>query len=291
MRTIIIISLLLSLRSALHAESGINFNDEFTSRYFKHLYNFEFNDVNAMLDSISPGHKLENHLYKANYYFWRNISGDSSADYFTKCKQELNNQIILLKQSKLTKIQNVFYNSLAYSYLMRLELNRGNYLNGMKMLDNSINYFEKALDNKYNNEEFVFLSGMYNYFKAYASEKYPVSKIYLNLYKSGNRTKGIQQLKKCKESKNMIIRTESTYFLLKIYLNLEKDYKAAKSEALELLKLYPNNIVFHREYYLVLINMGLKIEAKKEKDNIISLLNQNVQLNNFQRNYYKKTLN
>ena len=87
--------MMLFIKSSLYSQSVIKFYDDFSSRYFTHLYNFEYNDVKSMLDSIDTKHKTEKHLYLANYYFWRTISGDNTNNYFSLCKEELYQQLSL----------------------------------------------------------------------------------------------------------------------------------------------------------------------------------------------------
>lgn len=269
-------------------QSISNLNDDFSKKYFQYLYNFQFNNVRTLLNSEEINNKLDNHLFRANYYFWKTVSGDSTLDYFNLCKQELRNQEKILETAKLSWRDSIFYYSLIYSYQMRIELMNENYLNAAKILNSTIRYFEGALDSKDNYEPLIFLKGMYNYFVAYAGDRYSLLKIPLKLYKPGNRTLGLNQLVTCSRSKNIIIKTEALYFLMKIYLYTENDYNKAKYYAEALLQLHPENIIFRREYFLALLKLNRFKDAEVEKKKILRLVDQNKQLTTFEKNYFRQ---
>ncbi|MCF8241403.1 MAG: tetratricopeptide repeat protein [Melioribacteraceae bacterium] len=97
--------------------------------------------------------------------------------------------------------------------------------------------------------------GIYNYYAAVIPEKYPVVKPFMFMFPSGDKEKGINQLKKVAEE-GKYANYESQYFLMTLFYSFEKNNNEAMKYAEQLHKAFPENPVFHRYLGRIYVRKG-----------------------------------
>ena len=97
---------------------------------------------------------------------------------------------------------------------------------------------------------------MYNYFMGKAKSDYWFAFPLLSTYPKADKWKGIEMLKICSFSKDKLVQTEADYFLMKIFLEAEKNTMLAMPYAQALTEQYPNNIIFQYYYFEILLSKG-----------------------------------
>ncbi len=135
-------------------------------------------------------------------------------------------------------------------------------------------------------EMFNLTSGLYNYFVTRSQKDYPYLIPYLIFYPKGNMETGIKQLMAAYKSKNTILKTEAGYFLMKIYLEQEKDYTKAEFFARDLLNRYPDNLIFRYYFFKSLLVQNKIDQAINESIKINSLAKENIELTPAQQEHF-----
>ncbi len=86
------------------------------------------------------------------------------------------------------------------------------------------------------------------------------------------------KLNECTKSSFEFIKAESLYFLMKIYLEVEKNNEKAYQFSSQLISLYPENILFGFYHLLILKNLKREIEFYNFEYKVYFYLNNNHQL-------------
>jgi len=87
--------------------------------------------------------------------------------------------------------------------------------------------------------------GIYNYLAAVIPEKYPIVKPVMMFFPTGNKEKGLEQLKEA-ASKGKYSRYEARYILVTFYYYFENDMNSAELFTRQLVDSFPDNPVFER---------------------------------------------
>lgn len=120
--------------------------------------------------------------------------------------------------------------------------------------------------------EFYFTSGLYNYYIEAYPEKHPVYKPIVSIFRDGNKSLGLEQLKYCAEN-SIFLRVEAKFFISLLYLNYENDLDSAARYAAQLYNEFPNNPFYAGEYLEILIYnkkyffAPIILKRLKEQDN------------------------
>jgi hypothetical protein len=252
------------------------------------IYNFRFNTA----DSIIRKHLTEDkdaakHLLSTYYYWWLIISGEDNSNFRKDYNSEIQKAIKLLdlKKSEINN-QDIEQYILAYALKVRIELLNYQVLSGLVHLNNCIGYIKKSFNKEKEHEMFYLTSGLYNYFSARSQKDYPFLTPYLIFYPKGNIEIGINQLLSAYRSENTFLKTESAYFLMKIYLEQEKKYDRANFFSKYLLNQYPDNLLFRYYHFLILLNLDKLPEALKEAEVIKVAGDKNPQLTQKQKEHF-----
>ena len=140
-----------------------------------------------------------------------------------------------------------FFLSAAYGFDARLNSERANWRKATVSSRRSLEYMQKASEANGLSAEFLFGSGLFNYYAVWISENYPLLRPVLIFFPKGNKRLGLQQLKNVAEN-GFYTGTESKFFLMKIYQTEEKKPEEAKPIAKYLATNYPDNAYFERFY-------------------------------------------
>jgi hypothetical protein len=200
----------------------------------------------------------------------------------------VNNAVASVKANNKTSLTNeevfVFIN--LYAFRVRLDLLHYKILSAVLKLDECIKYFKLSLGNEPKYVPFNLTSGLYNYFVAYATDKYPIVVAYFMFYPKGDIVKGISQLTVSSQSQDIIMNTEGNYFLMKIYFEQRKNNIIAKAYAKNLIAKYPKNLLYQYFYFSILNKGGEKPAAQAQLKTLMKQSYANTQITQKQRNYF-----
>lgn len=236
-----------------------------------------FKKLNLKLNESSG----DEYLAAVNYCWWQYISGVENDSVIRKANLIIDEGIKQLGSVKKVDAKKLFSIISLYAFKTRFQLINKKYLSAINNLGKAINSIKLSFGKENQYENFKLTTGLYLYTMSYAIEEYPVFYPYLAFYPVGDKQKGIAMLKECALSKNIYLKTEALYFLMKIYLDGEKNYRKAELCSRKLISLYPDNLVYLFHHYLILKHnlndqeaamTGLKIREISEKSNNLNKL-------------------
>ncbi len=211
---------------------------------FEATYGYDFNTVDQkLLPKVEES--PEKNILISNFVWWKMVSGYEDDPAFTERYKKATDAVI----QRLSKNKDISNDELsmvvfAYSYRARAEILKERYIAGLRYLRLCVGYMEKSLKRAGESESLTMIAGLYNYFMARAYEDFFLLRPYLLFYPSGDMATGIKQIEKGLSSSNEFIRSESHYYLMKIYFEYENNLNEALKHNSYLLKRYPNNLVY-----------------------------------------------
>ena len=263
---------------------------ESINKTFEALYNFEFSRADSLIQKLKAGYSdfPETHLLATTYYWWLIVSGEDNSDNRKLYKKEIEKTLQLLNEKDNNFLSNEDIGNYinAYAYKTRIELFNHQLISGFVHLNNCIGYLKKSFEKENEYELFYFTSGLYNYFTAYSSKEYPYLRPYLVLHPKGNMEKGTTQLFSAYKSSNVLIKTEATYFLMKIFFEREQDYTKAEFFAKNLTEKYPDNLIYQYYYYTIFLVQDKKEAAIQQIAKLTASAESNVQLSEKQKKHF-----
>ncbi len=235
------------------------------------LYEFDFFRADSLSDQMLknyPDHYLS-HFTRAQYLWWLIITQNSNSKLQVEFSSSLENSLRAIEaymQAGQQHIYNFFFINI-YAMLARLNLKNREYLRTILSLKNCINQVGISLGNEILFPPYNLTSGMYNYLSEYSAIRYPFLGLYTLLYPKGNMELGLKQLKIAAANENLIWKTEASYLLLKIFLELEKEPARALIYGRYLVEKFPNNLIFqwHNLQISETIESGISSQKLKTK--------------------------
>jgi hypothetical protein len=212
------------------------------------IYNFEFDKANQVLAPIKtqyanhPVVHLLNALQLQNQY----IPIDGNAAVYKTYISELRKCETRAKEIyKIPKFKTeATYFILASEGLLALSnVYRKEYLEMGVIAKRAYGVFLESQKIKNQSPEFLFSSGLYNYYRVQYPESHPSTKSIFYFFEKGNKKLGIQELEQSAKS-SIFSRIEAQTFLIHIFIKYESNFKKAHQYANNLYSKYPNNSLF-----------------------------------------------
>ncbi len=238
------------------------------------LYNYEFDKAESDISEVikmCPEHPV-GYFFRAMIQWERIISkfDDESQDekfykmldvVIEKCEKRLD--------ENPEDVAAMFFKGGAVGFRGRLRANRGKWLGAANDGIVALPLVRKAYELEPNNFDVLLGIGIYNYYAAVIPGKYPFVKPAMIFFPSGDRKKGLEQLRQASLHARYA-KVEATYFLMQNYFTYEKDYAAALELARKLHEKYPNNSMFYRYLGRSLVSTGYLGEANDIFSDIIN---------------------
>lgn len=269
----------------------------FIDSFYQILYSYKFRSADSLLQQNVRNEISSsiNNLLIISYNWWKIISGENNPEAIDSLfkKIEANIKALEEKHSKTQSNQKEIVQLIfLYSYKSRLHNYQNNRLASFSAFKQSFNYFEKLnpCDTGYC-DMYNFIAGMYYALGGHLQEQFsPVFLLGINR-SYADKEKGYSLLEKCTHSKNKQIQIESNYFLMKLYLEVREDPVSAEKFSGELVKLYPDNLVFRFNHLLALYNQDKFDAAEKVYRNLINRADSNPQLSEKQKEHFREEYN
>ncbi|MFN2394939.1 MAG: hypothetical protein ABR597_04540 [Bacteroidales bacterium] len=255
------------------------------------IYDFRFHDADSLLNHMEINYKESYlpHLVRASFYWWLIISEDAGSlknkEQYIATISKAEEKIGYMVKNSSYNYKDVFHFINLYALKARLDLLNGDYLRALRHMKYCVDYISISLGREEIYPNFNLTSGLYNYLSDYGAKQYPFLAFYSLIYPRGNMPTGLEQLKLATHNDDDVIRTEAHYFLMKIYLELEKNPGKALNHAYYLAKKYPENLIFLYHYYQILILQGKAEMANEIKTDYEYQLKYNTNLSNEQKQY------
>lgn len=229
------------------AEEAFEFH---TRRGIDYVYNLEFENADREFREmvrLKPQHPA-GHFFLVMVQWWR-ILTDIDNDENDNAYHESLDGVIELCDAMLKRNPNdvtaLFFKGGSIGYQGRLRTHRSQWLAAANAGRKALPIVQEASSLDPNNFDILLGSGIYNYYAEIVPREYPFVKPLMLFVPPGDRKKGIEQLTAAAE-RGKYANIESSYFLMQLYYQFEKDYPKALEIAKMLHERFPNNMLFHK---------------------------------------------
>lgn len=262
---------------------------------FMALYNFEFHTADSLcqqLESQYPDHYLR-YFARSYYYWWMYVTHSEKSTFERQYLQSLDQaqqaMNVLLARQDYT-YEDVFYFINIFSMRARLDVKKKDYVAAIRHMRHCIRFIELSLDREHLNQRFWLTSGMYHYMSDYGAKKYPFLRVYTLVYPRGSMQKGMEMLLRAANAADELLKTEATYFLLKIKLEIEQEFGTASNYGKKLHARFPANLVYLQLYYESLVEAGDLPNAQGVREQFLKISRAETQLSPQQLEYLRQNL-
>ena len=162
-----------------------------------HIYNVNPDSTHyyiSEVENLIPDHPVIP-LMEAMNLLWVNMP-IISEDVFSSIETQLDSVILLakIKDPKLETPEMIFFAMSAYGLLAEYYADQGYTLKAVGEANRAYRLLKQVFDLTEEYPEFLFITGLYNYFREKYPEKYPIYSPLLWFFRSGNLNLGLQQL-------------------------------------------------------------------------------------------------
>ncbi len=214
-----------------------------------YLYGMQFEKARARFDKIDeryPGHPVGPFLKGLN--LWWTIMLDLTDTSHDEAFIEQMNVVLARCDSLLNEDSGHFdaalFKAAAHGFLARLHSNRLRWWKTIRNGQKAINYVQRVEEIAPERGDYVFGSGMYDYYAAILPEEYSLSKAIMWLLPSGDKERGLRLLRET-ATNGRYVQTEAIYFLAKVHYLYEDDFRGSRKWATKLREKHPDNPFFH----------------------------------------------
>lgn len=236
------------------------------------MYNFQFERSMShfrYLKNQYGWHPLPYFLMGLNYW-WRILPNFDNTQYDEKFLAYMDTSLVLAERmyEDLNKVEGAFFLSATYAFQGRLFSERHDWTRSAFAGKNAMKYLEESRGNGDLSPELLFGDALFNYYREWVPENYPILKPLMLMFPDGDKEKGIQQLKIVARNA-FYTRTEAQYYLMRISYYEENDLMGSLQLADYLHTTFPMNAYFHRFYARLLYQSGNYNEAVVQSESIL----------------------
>lgn len=225
------------------------FNDKdrlaLVKRTVDFIYNVEEDSALQYIDSVEM--QLPNHpvvpMLRGMKILWENIPLVTVDSIFRKFRFQMSEVIRLsgrMDGERQEHPEAIFFEMAARGLLAEYYADDDQYMKAVNEASKTYQLLKLGFDLQEEVPEFLFTSGLYNYFRERYPERYPVYRSFVWLFRSGDIEKGLEQLREASEV-TVISKVEATVYLAYIYLRYEYKPMKAQHYLANLQRQYPNN--------------------------------------------------
>lgn len=228
-------------------------NDQFVrthgTRGLDALYNMRFEEAKHIFEEIDqryPNHPIGPFLQGLNLWWtiMLDLTDRSHDDEFIAQMNTVIDRCDELLREDDEHFDAALFKAAAHAFLARLHSNRWNWWKTIRNGRRAIQYVQRVEDVAPERGDYVFGSGMYDYYTAVLPKEYSLARPILWLLPDGNKVRGLKLLRET-ATNGHYVQTEAAYFLAKIHYLYEDDYRKTNRWVQWLRKKYPDNPFFH----------------------------------------------
>lgn len=199
----------------------------------------------AAINEKHPGHPI-NTMIEAVKVLWMNIPvlQDSVFNQFNYWLMET---VAAAEKMPDDHPDAVFFEMSARGLLAEYYADRGSYMKALNEATQAYALLKEGFELSEKYPEFLFAVGLYNYFREAYPEKHPIYKPLIWFFRSGDKEKGLNQLKRATKE-TVIIRVEAYVYLSYIYMRYEEKPELSRKYISELLSYFPQNPYVQAKY-------------------------------------------
>lgn len=213
-----------------------------------YIYNMQLDSASIIIEQVEnvlPGHPIV-YLMKALSIGWQEMPLRTTSKVFNAHIEALDS-VIITSEKLQEEIENhpegVFFEMSARGLKAEYYAREGNYMRSLGEARRTYTLIKKGFELVDENPEFLFMVGLYNYFRQMYPQRHTVYKPFMWVFKSGNIEKGLIQMDSATRV-GILTKIEAHLYISYIYLRYEDDAPKAKKYIENLVKEYPNNSYF-----------------------------------------------
>lgn len=209
------------------------------------LYSYDFKDSNESFATFKAkypkhpaGYLLTAMLAQQQYFPLKDHinAGKSYVDNLEKAFLLAENMYL----KNTSDLEAAFFCTSSLGFLAAYEADNQNFLKAVNYAKKSYHYLKIGLLNSDKQPEFLYSSGVYNYYRICYPEIHPILKPFMVFFENGNKKLGLSQLE-LGVKKTVFVKNESLFYIGYIYNKYEGTPVKALPFSLELTKKFPNN--------------------------------------------------
>jgi hypothetical protein len=136
-------------------------------------------------------------------------------------------------------------------------------------------YIRRAFDYTTSYQDFLFFTGLYNYYREAYPDAHPVYKSFSFIFPKGDRKRGLGEIEMAANNA-IVLKAQSSSFLTGIFITYENNFSMALRYSKLLYEKYPSNQAFLAEYIL-----NLLLEKKYDEAEILLASYSNLNSNSY----------
>ena len=212
------------------------------------IYNLDFESaekIHLKLESMYPGHPV-NLLFRGMMTYWEEYPLLPGSAGRTSFESDLRTCIQLCEEEEFApdyEAEITLANICARGLLLLFYADNDMSMNVIPLAVGSYKYVMRSFDLASSYSDFLYFTGIYNYYREAYPRFYPVYKALAALFPRGDEKKGLTELSRAAES-SIFLRAESYYFLSWIYNGYENDFLKSALYGKILNDRYPANLLY-----------------------------------------------
>jgi hypothetical protein len=233
------------------------------------IYNFRFNEAAdncRKLSQVYPGHPVI-YLINGMITYWANYPLLPSSPARISYEDDLHKCIELCgrNNSHADEAEYLLANLCARGMLLQFYSDNDLSIETIPLAANTYQYIRRSFDFTSSYSDFLFFTGIYNYYREAYPEAHPVYRTMAFFLPKGDKIKGLKDLQKAAQYA-IVLKAESSSFLSAICIGFENNYQQATNYSKSLHELYPGNI----QYLAMHIKNLLLVKQYDEAERLIS---------------------
>jgi tetratricopeptide (TPR) repeat protein len=286
-----IILTFLLLPTAIYAQlSFFDTQDSSINSYHESIYSYNFDITSDLLSDESIKFKnIDKSLFQVNYFWWLIITGEQNEVNFQQCFSILSEAEDDLTKSQLKTEKDELTALIIYLFKARIHVFNNDYYKALVSYSEMLGMLKSLMKNA--DEEVIspqtkLVLGLYHYSIGKLKSNYPMFYPYFLLLPKSDFDKGKKWVLESIKSNDILIKTESLYFLMKISLEVDKNYKEAEIFSEQLVKLYSNNLLFQFYRYQIKYHLKKHVDANEIYKEMIQIANKKESLSDNQKTHF-----
>jgi tetratricopeptide (TPR) repeat protein len=230
------------------------------------IYNQQFDTANEINLKISKSHSGQpfTFLLKGMLTYWKNFPLLNSNPAHLSFEDDLR-QCIRLSEKKIqgeSKAEYLLTNLCARGMLLKYYDDNNLTMEVIPLATGTYKYLRESFSFTKECTDLYYYTGVYNYYVEAYPKVYPVYKTLALFFPAGNMKKGLKEIHFAAKNA-VVLRAESNFILIWIYLNFENKYPQALHFCKTLHEMYPENPLYIVLYIKNLLLMKNYDEAEK----------------------------